>query len=68
MSIDSLTKETIEKQFNDLFNKAQQLYPNINEDICHYSNMIANTEHLQDYLNLTMQTPVEIANNHIAFT
>jgi len=63
----SETKEDIEKQFNDLVNKAKQLYPGINESISSYSNMTAHTEHLQDYLNLTMQTPLEISNNHIAF-
>ena len=65
MSSNNQTKEIIEKQFNDLINKAQQLYPAINEDISSYSNMTAYTERLQDYLNLTMQTPFEISTNHI---
>ena len=65
MSNNSQTKEIIEKQFNDLINKAKQLYPDINENISSYSNMAAYTEHLQDYLNLTMQTPFEVSTNQI---
>jgi hypothetical protein len=67
MSKKSQTKETIEKQFDDLFNKARQLYPCLDEDISSYSNMTASTERLQDYLNLTMQTPLEVSTNHIAY-
>jgi len=67
MSKNSQTKEIIEKQFNDLFNKAKQLYPDIDDTISSYSNLTASTERLQDYLNLTMQTPREISTNHIVF-
>jgi len=65
MSENNQTKEMLEKQFNDLFNKAKQLYPDIDETISSYSNMMSSSERLQDYLNLTMQTPSEISTNHI---
>ena len=65
MSENNQTKEMLEKQFNDLFNKAKQLYPNIDETISSYSNMMSSSERLQDYLNLTMQTPSEISTNRI---
>ena len=67
MSSNNQTKKIIEKQFYDLINKAEQLYPSIREDISSYSNITAYTDSLQDYLNLTMQTPLEISTNHIAF-
>ena len=65
MGMNNYQKEIIEEQFNDLFNKAKQLYPDINETISSYSNMTVSSENLQDYLNLTMQTPLEISTNHI---
>jgi len=65
MSEDNHTKEILEKQFNDLFNKARQLYPDIDETISSYSNMMSSSERLQDYLNLTMQTPFEVSTNRI---
>jgi hypothetical protein len=67
MSETNQTKENIEKQFQDLLNKAMLLYPNIEEDISSYVNMTADTTRLQDYLNLTTQTPFEVSNNHIVF-
>jgi hypothetical protein len=60
-------KSVIEKQFQHLFDRAKQLYPSIDESISSYTNTIADTSRLQDYLNLTMQTPLDISNNHIAF-
>jgi hypothetical protein len=65
MSSSTQTKEIIERQFNDLINKAKQMYPGLNEDISSYSNMTAYTDRLQDYLNLTMQTPHEVSTNQI---
>ena len=58
-------KEILEKQFNDLMNKAKQMYPDINETVSSYSNMTASSKRLQDYLNLSMQTPFETSNNHV---
>ena len=65
MSENNQTKEMLEKQFSDLFNKAKQLYPDIDETISSYSNMMSSSERLQDYLNLTMQTPSEVSTNRI---
>jgi hypothetical protein len=62
------TKEIIENQYDELIKKGMQLYPGIEEDMSSYSNMTAYTERLQDYLNLTMQTPLEVSTNHIAYT
>jgi hypothetical protein len=64
MNSNNLIKETLEKQFQDLYDKAKQLYPTIDEDILSYTNTTASSERLQDYLNLTMQTPYAISNNH----
>ncbi|HNY62748.1 MAG TPA: hypothetical protein PLH70_03830 [Bacteroidales bacterium] len=58
-------KEVIEKQFQELLDKAKELYPDIDEAIATLNNMTAQTTNLQDYLNLTLQTPAETANNQI---
>lgn len=60
-------KELIEKDFQELLDKAKQLYPNIEEVVSTLNNMTAQTTNLQDYLNLTLQTPMEISNNQISF-
>jgi len=60
-------KELIEKDFQELLDKAKQLYPNIDEVVSTLNNMTAQTTNLQDYLNLTLQTPMEISNNQISF-
>ena len=66
MSNYTQTKESIEKQFNDLVVKAKKLYPNINEAIALYSNATVHTDSLRDYLNLTTQTPRETSASHVA--
>ena len=60
-------KELIEKDFQELLDKAKQLYPNIEEVVYTLNNITAQTTNLQDYLNLTLQTPMEISNNQISF-
>lgn len=60
-------KVLIEKQFQELLDKAKELYPNIEEAVTTLNNMTAQTTNLQDYLNLTLQTPVETSNNQIIF-
>jgi ABC-type transporter Mla subunit MlaD len=60
-------KELIEKQFQALLDKAKELYPNIDEAVATLNNMTAQTTNLQDYLNLTLQTPAETSNNKISF-
>lgn len=61
-------KVLIEKQFQELLDKAKELYPNIDEAVATLNNMTAQTTNLQDYLNLTLQTPAETSNNQISFT
>lgn len=60
-----LTKDVIEKQFNDLFDKARQLYPDIEENISSYSSTMVHTDSLKDYLDLIMQTPLETSTNQV---
>jgi uncharacterized protein YoxC len=60
-------KELIEKQFQELLDKAKELYPNIDEAVATLNNMTAQTTNLQEYLNLTLQTPSETSNNQISF-
>lgn len=61
-------KELIEKEFQELIEKAKELYPNIDEAVTTLNNITAQTTNLQDYLNLTLQTPSETSNNQISFT
>lgn len=60
-------KENFEKQFQELHDKAKELYPCIDEAVATLNNITAQTTNLQDYLNLTLQTPVETSNNQISF-
>ena len=62
------TKKTLEKQFQDLIDKARKLYPNIDDSISISNNMAAHTASLQDYLNLTFQTPSETSSNKISLS
>jgi hypothetical protein len=59
---------TLEIQFQDLMDKAKQLYPNIDEAISVITNITAQTTNLQDYLNLMNQTPTETSNNQVNFS
>ncbi len=61
-------KEIIEKQFQDLVDKAKQMYPNIDDTISTFNNITAQTASLQDYLNLTVKTPSETSSNQISFS
>lgn len=58
-------KETLEKQFQKLVDKARKMYPNIDDTIATLDNITAQTNNLQDYLNLTIQTPSETSTNQI---
>ena len=55
--------EPLEKQFQEMLEKARELYPDIDDTIAMLNNMTAQTNNLQDYLNLTNQTPAETSNN-----
>ena len=68
MESNELNKELIEKQFQELVDKAKELYPNIDEAVTTLNNMTARTTDLHDYLNLTLKTPTETSNNQISLT
>lgn len=55
--------EQIEKQFQELVERAKRLYPDIEESLTIMDNITAQTTNLQDFLNLTNQTPFETSNN-----
>jgi hypothetical protein len=65
-----MKKEDKEKQFNDLVEKARQEYPDIDDSIALYSNIIEYNSYLEDYLDILtqIQTPNEILTNEIILT
>lgn len=65
MNNNKLKPEQLEKEFQTLLDKAKVLYPNIDEVVLTFNNITAQTTSLQDYLNLSVQTPTEISNNQI---
>jgi flagellar biosynthesis regulator FlaF len=60
--------ENLEKQFQELLEKAKKMYPDIDDAISSFNNMTALTINLQDYLNLNNQTPSEISTNQISIS
>ncbi len=58
-------KKQLKRQFQDMADKAKELYPNIDQSIAIMNNITAQTINIQDYLNLTNQSPPEISNNHV---
>ena len=63
MSENKSNKQNFEQQFADLLEKAREMYPNIDDSISTLNNMAAQTNNLDDYLNLTFKTPAEISSN-----
>jgi hypothetical protein len=61
-------KEHIELQYQEMLLKAKALYPSIDEAVETLNNITAQTISLQDYLNLTMQTPTSTSSNQIAIS
>lgn len=61
-------KENLEKQFNELQEKAEKEYSDINDAVNTMNFITAEMRDLQDYLNLTMQPPLETTNNKIQYT
>jgi hypothetical protein len=59
--------EFLAKEYQELLDKARELYPDIDDTISTLNNMTSQTNNLQDYLNLTHQTPSETSNNQIIF-
>jgi formiminotetrahydrofolate cyclodeaminase len=60
-------KATIEKMFQELMDKAQEIYPDIQETIDTFTNMNVRTAEMQSYLEMINQTPTEISTNQIFF-
>lgn len=59
-------KENFEDQFKELFEKAKQIYPDIEDSVATLNNITAKTTDVQDYLNLTMKAPSEMSSNQIS--
>lgn len=57
--------EQLEKQFQELLEKAKLLYPDIEDSLTVMDNITAQTTNLEDFLNLINQTPVETSNNQV---
>jgi len=58
-------KDRIIKDFKDLYENAKREYPDIDDSISEYNNIIAETIDYQEFLNLTTQKPNEVSNNQI---
>jgi len=67
MDIRDDKKVLLVKEYEALVEKARLLYPDIDLTLTTLNNMTAQTSELQDYLNLTMQTPAETSSNRISF-
>jgi len=57
--------ENLEKQFQELHDAAKKLFPDIDDTIATFNNITAQTSNLQDFLNLSIQTPIETSSNQI---
>ena len=58
-------KELIEKQFQELMDKAKSLYPNLDESLATMTNIVSQNNSLQNFIDLVNQIPLESSNNHI---
>ena len=56
-------KEQLEAQFQELLNKAQEVYPDIHEALVTYNNVVSKSEIIQNYINLSAEVPNEVTNN-----
>lgn len=56
-------ENSLEMQYNDLFAKAKEHYPNIEESTHTIAKINSQSEELQNYLELTTSTPLETASN-----
>lgn len=57
------TKEQLEAQFQELLDKANEVYPDINQAIATYNSIVSETEDIQNFINLSTKTPNETSNN-----
>jgi hypothetical protein len=58
-------KDLIEKQFQELVNKAKVLYPDIDESLATMTNIVSQYNSLQNIYDITNLIPSESSNNHI---
>lgn len=58
-------KDLIEKQFQELVNKAKLLYPDIDESLATMTNIVSQYNSLQSIYDITNLIPAESSNNHI---
>jgi hypothetical protein len=58
-------KELIEKQFQEMVEKAKLIYPDIEKSITTMNNVVSQTNNLQIIFDLTNQVPAETSNNHL---
>ena len=57
------TKMQLEAQFQELLDKAQEVYPDIHESLVIYNNIVSDSEIIQNYINLSTVVPNEVTNN-----
>lgn len=56
-------REMLEKQFQELLDKAKKKYPDIEGSINTFNDITVDTINYQEYLNLTARTPSETSSN-----
>jgi len=59
-------KSQIEKEYQYLEKKAKELYPDIDDTISLANNMTAKTNELNEFLNLSSQTPVATSSDQVS--
>lgn len=58
-------KTELEKQFNELMDKARETYPDIDDCIASYDNITEHTNELNEYIGLTAQSFTETTSNQV---
>ena len=61
----NLMDKGFDQEYQLMLDQARKLYPDIEDAIQTINYMTAQTMNLDDYLNLSFQTPLETSNNHI---
>lgn len=61
------SEKTIEQQFQELADKAKEVYPELNESLEIANSMRQPTEDLQNYLNLTLNLLEATTTNQITY-
>ncbi|NHZ85908.1 MAG: hypothetical protein GWP19_08515 [Planctomycetia bacterium] len=66
MKNNNIEKQELEQQFNELFEKAQEKYPNIYESVITYNRIVEESFDLLEYMNLTNLPPTETTSNQVS--